>query len=189
MNIMIHVISLLSRYLYILVAVAILVVMPYSVHLAYNAYKDFHAAQSRLTLAKQVREAEDQHLEKIKAYQLFSTEVKSFLKSAQENRVDESGWTTYDVSIKNRLSTVMDLRILLTNAAPTSRYYFKPKRLEITSLFAKESLPEEYQALLYGKDKGSGGVEKILGLDEKPPVPGEKVLLSLYGTYLVFPRS
>lgn len=194
MNVLINLIALLGRYLYILVAVAVLGVMPYCGQLAWNANQEYRMAQERLTVAKNVRAAQDQQVEKINEYKKFSGDVQDFLKAVRENRLEESNWTTYDVDIKSRLSTVTELRTLLSNAGPTNRYYFKPKRLEITSLFAKESLPPDYKKLLYGMDdnKDKNALQKILkslGTDEKPPVPGEKVLLSLSGTYLVFPRS
>ncbi|MEO5335014.1 MAG: hypothetical protein H7839_23620 [Magnetococcus sp. YQC-5] len=189
MNVLLQMISLLGRYLYILVAVAILGAMPMSGKLAWDALQEFQTAKGRLAVAREVRASQEQQLEKVKEYKKFSEEVQTFMKAAREGRLEESNWTTYDVDIKHRLSSVTELRTLLNNAGPTSRYYFRPEKLEITSLFAKGALPADLAKVLETKDgKGPGGLAKFLGREEKPPTPGDKVLVSLSGTYLVFPR-
>lgn len=186
MNVLLNLISMLGRYLYVLVAVAVLGVMPYSAWLAWNAYNAHHVAQLKLDEAKKLRAAQELQMEKIKEYRKYFEEVNGFLKVARDNRLEEQGWTSYEVAIKNRLTTVSEIRNLLTNAGPSSRFYFRPKRLEIVSLFAPDSLPEDLKKTLYGT---KGQPAKALTEGEKLPVPGEKVVLSLSGTYLVFPRS
>ncbi|MBF0179749.1 MAG: hypothetical protein HQM03_06955 [Magnetococcales bacterium] len=191
MNVLISLISLAGRYLYILVAIGVLGAMPYSAHLAWTAYQDHIAAQRRLAVARELRATEDQLAERIKDYRKYAEEAQGFWKAIRDNRIEEQAWTTYEVDIKNRLSTVTDLRTMLSHAGPSSRYYFKPKRLEITSLFARELLPQDLNKALYSKEPGfkQGGMVKFLGVEEAPPTPGEKVLFSLSGTYLVFPRN
>ncbi|MBF0270792.1 MAG: hypothetical protein HQL98_01785 [Magnetococcales bacterium] len=185
MNVLQSMIALLGRSLYFMVALGILVGMPYSAHLLWNAYQDHIAASERLDEAKRIRAELDRQMEKIQEYRKFSTEVRTFVKSAEDNRLDErQGWTTYKVDIKEKLITVSELRALLINAGPSSRFYFKPKKLEITSLFAKESLPPSIVTLMTTKAGMGPGAPTT-----PPPVPGEKVLLSLTGHYLVFPRS
>ncbi|MEO5333483.1 MAG: hypothetical protein H7839_15835 [Magnetococcus sp. YQC-5] len=188
-------ISLFSRFLYVLLALTVLGAMPYSGRMAWVAWKDYLAAQERLSVARIVRVSQDQQIEKIKDYKKFADEVHAFVKSARDNRLEEPVWTTYDVDIKTRLVTVGDLRTLMANAGPTSRYYFKPKRLEIIPLTAKEGVPKELERFAKGSKTGKEAaaskenVVKIHGQEQKVLGVGEQVILSLSGTFLVFPRS
>ncbi|MBF0190020.1 MAG: hypothetical protein HQL99_02600 [Magnetococcales bacterium] len=185
MNALQSMLAVLGRSFYLVVSLGILIGMPYSGHLAWSAYHDHVVASERLEEAKRVRAELDRQLEKIQEYRKFSTEVKGFVKSAEENRIDErQGWSSYAVDIKEKLITVSELRALLLNAGPSSRFYFKPRKLEITSLFAKEGLPPRIVTLLTTKTATGAAAPAT-----PPPVPGEKVLLSLTGHYLVFPRS
>ncbi|MBF0125944.1 MAG: hypothetical protein HQM02_01925 [Magnetococcales bacterium] len=191
MNILIHALSLLGRYLYVLVAVGVLGGMPYCGQLVWNAYNEYHAAHERLIVAKKMRVEQELQMERIKEYKKFAEEVRAFTHSARENRLDEATWTTYEVNINQRLSTVTEMRNLLANVNATSRYYFKPKRMTITSLYAKDDLSPEMKKLVYGKEAPRpAAIPGVSPTGESGAiVPGEKVLFSLSGTYLVFPRS
>ncbi|MBF0295738.1 MAG: hypothetical protein HQL96_11165 [Magnetococcales bacterium] len=165
--------------------------MPYSGRLAWSAYQDFHAARERLELAKQERAEQDRRVEKAREFRKFSEEAQGFAKVMRENRLEEQNWTTYEVEIKQRLVNVTELRTILSNAAPTPRYYFRPKQLEVTSLLARDHLPEDYRQLLHDKKLDKLMIAKLLKKLEldTTPTPGEKVLLSLSGTYMVLNRN
>ncbi|MEO5332199.1 MAG: hypothetical protein H7839_09260 [Magnetococcus sp. YQC-5] len=188
MNILNNFIFLVGRHRYflILLSVVVLGAMPVSGHLAWQAYHDHGKALERLMAARQAQDAQNQQMQKIQEYKQFVSEVQAFTQAAQDNRLEESDWTTYQVDIKDRLLSKTDMLTLLNTAAPTSRYYFKPKRLVITSLFARDTLPVPFQKALNSKEKSGGN---LLNEAEKSLLPGDKVLFSLSGTYLLFPRS
>ncbi|MBF0438666.1 MAG: hypothetical protein HQL93_06040 [Magnetococcales bacterium] len=172
MNVLIQELSRLGRYPLFLFALLMAVAMHFSGQLVWNAHGEYRAVLTRLDSARKERLFLDQQKEKIQDYKKFSSEVQDFVKAVQTNGMQESRWTSYTVDIKDRLMTVADMAILMSNVGSSSRYYFRPKRLVITATSAKEYLPLEMQKL-----------------DNTALTPGEKVVLSLSGTYLVVPEK
>ncbi|MBF0213495.1 MAG: hypothetical protein HQM00_08020 [Magnetococcales bacterium] len=191
MKALIHQIAVLWRSLYIVVGLAVLGGMPYLGDQSWSLFQEYQRAGIRLQEAKANRVKLEAKASKIQDYQKYAEEVKAFQTAIRDNRLDSGNWTSYEVAVKDRLSTVTDMRTLLSNAGPTSRYYFRPKRLEIVSLFSREHLPAELQKAMTSKENlktPSPALVKFLGADGKLPVAGEKVLMSLSGTFLVFSR-
>ncbi|MBF0627873.1 MAG: hypothetical protein HQL91_06605 [Magnetococcales bacterium] len=185
MHILHPLIALLGRFPFY-VAVGILVTMPLGGHWVKNAHQEFMAAKERLDLAKRTRAEQEQQTEKNQQNDRLAEEVRQFIRAVEAQRLSElQGWTTYTVDIRDKELSARELRALLAQAGPSPRFYFKPKRLEITSLFAKELLPARLQNLMQGKPGGGAQASRT----EPPPIAGEKVLVSLSGQFLLFPRN
>ncbi|MBF0262348.1 MAG: hypothetical protein HQL97_11010 [Magnetococcales bacterium] len=168
----------LSRRFPLFMAAGFMVAMPSVGYYLVSAQETHRVALARMEKSR-LRSSE---LEAAKAraaeYQKSLDELKQFAAAVTENRLDErQGWTRYAVEIKERLVSEEALRILLNHLTSTSRYHFKPGKLEITALTAQEGLPPRLLARMRGGEKGT----------EPAPVLGEKVLISLTGHYLVSP--
>ncbi|MEO5346318.1 MAG: hypothetical protein H7834_08070 [Magnetococcus sp. YQC-9] len=169
--------TLLGRFpLYM--ALGVMVAMPISGYYLLSAHQAHQEAVERVDKTRK-RAAEQMAFNtRANEYHKYLDELQRFSQAVTKNRLDErQGWTRFAVEIKERLVTEEELRVLLNQLTPTDRYYFKPGKLEITSLTAREGLPPRLLARMQGKEKGT----------EPVPLPGEKVLLSLTGHYLVFP--
>ncbi|NGZ06426.1 MAG: hypothetical protein G8237_08720 [Magnetococcales bacterium] len=185
MNALHPLIALMGRFpLY--VAMGVLLAMPLGAWWAKSGYQDYQTAHERVERLRQQRAELEQQQAQMQEYQRFADEVHQFVQAAEGHRLAEGqGWITYTVDIKEKIVTASELRTMLEQAGPTDRYYFKPKRLEITSLFAKDLLPARVLNRLHGKSS-TGGPSQVT---EPIPQPGAAVLLSLTGHYLLFPRS
>ncbi|MBF0340796.1 MAG: hypothetical protein HQL95_07515 [Magnetococcales bacterium] len=185
MNTLNQLISLVERYPFY-VALILLVALPYAGQLAWHSRHDQQIARENLDKARQTRAELDRQLESVHQYKKFVEEAQQFAKALEGQRLlERQGWTSYAVDIKERWLNAVDLAALLQSAGPAERYYFKPKRLEIISLHAREGLPTRILGQILAKESGRPATPG----QEPTPMAGEKVLFSLSGYFLVLPQS
>lgn len=159
-------------------AVGLMVAMPGAGAYLVSAQETHRVASVRMDQSRNRSAELDAARTRAAEYRKSLDELKSFAASVTEHRLDErQGWTRYAVEIKERLVSEEELRTLLNHLTSSARYHFKPGKLEITALTAREGLPPRLLARMRGTEKGT----------EPAPVPGEKVLISLTGHYLVSP--
>ncbi|MEO5379021.1 MAG: hypothetical protein H7832_14765 [Magnetococcus sp. DMHC-6] len=170
---------LLSRYFYIFLALLICALLPYSAHFSIEAFRAYQKAKEGVAMAEIVAQYNDKNRTKLKEYKEFRASVEKFKNEAQESRILEEYWAPYTVNFQHRLVNVSEIRTFLENTRTSTRYYFHPKHLEILSLFATELLPKKIVEQMSGKGRYTDKTTE-------PLIPGEKVLLSLEGTYWVF---
>ncbi|MBF0418150.1 MAG: hypothetical protein HQL86_07880 [Magnetococcales bacterium] len=167
-----------SRRFPMFMSVGIMVAMPSAGYFMNSASHAYRSASERIETSRNRSVELETAKSRAAEYRKSLDELKQFAASVTENRLDErQGWTRYAVEIKERLVSEAELHTLLNHLTSSSRYHFKPGKLEITSLTAREGLPPRLLARLRGVEKGA----------EPAPVPGEKVLISLTGHYLVSP--
>lgn len=183
--------GLFSKSIFLAIGLLSAMALPVLAYMAWDGMKSLDTLKEKVALAHKIRANKQAYKAKVEAYQTFSKEVNQFLDGAKKARVLETDWVIYEVDIKDRMVSLGEIRTFLDNAQSSERYYFRPKLIQITSLFAEQLLPE---AVLQQIDDASQAEEpspSLNLLEEAPkeeedtsPV-GKQVLLTLKGTYMV----
>ena len=178
-----------DKRIYLLMGLLFALMMPMLALESWHEIQNLSVIEEELEMARKIRVHKQAYIAKVNAYQAFSNEIKQFLKSAGEARILEEDWVIYEVDIKDRMVNLSTMRTFLDNAQSSERYYFRPKMLQITSLYAEQLLPIE---ILKRIDEARKQAEapriNLLGdsVQDKPDtIVGQQVLLTLKGTYMV----
>ena len=190
MNIPHNPLGIRDKRILLLLGLLLALIMPMLALKNWHELQNLSVAEEELETARKIRAHKQAYIAKVKAYQAFAKEVKQFLHSARQARILEEDWVTYEVKIKDRLVNLNTMRTFLDNAQSSNRYYFRPKVLQITSLYAEQLLPLDVLKILDAARKESTPPgPTILGESASPThsdhLVGQQVLLTLEGTYMV----
>ena len=178
-----------DKRIYLLMGLLFALLMPVLALESWHEIQNLSAIEEELETARKIRAHKQAYVAKVNAYQAFSNEMKQFLKNAGEARILEDDWVIYEVDIKDRMVNLNTMRTFLDNAQSSERYYFRPKMLQITSLYAEQLLPVEILKRIDEARKQAESPRLSILADSAPEKPdtmvGQQVLLTLKGTYMV----
>lgn len=163
--------------------------LPVLIHKNWAGMQDLADLEEQLEVVGKKRIHRRAYMAKVKAFQSFTHEVQKFLKDAKRARILEHDWVVYEVDIQSRMVNLGTMRTFLDNAQSSERYYFLPKMLQVTSLYAEHLLPPEVLKKIDRATKKKKVPITALNdgtaqPDQSNPV-GKQVLLTLKGTYMV----
>lgn len=189
MNLSRNPLGIRNKRIFLPLGILLALLLPVLAITTWDGVQELGVVKEALATARKVRTHKQAYTAKVRAYQAFAIEVEQFLAHAREARILADDWVTYEVDIKDRMVTLNTMRTFLDNAQSSERYYFRPKMLQITSLFAEQLLPLEILKRLDEASKlaetsyiNAQG-ERVQGNPNNPL--GKQVVLTLKGTYMV----
>lgn len=192
MNVPRNPLGIRNKRIFLLLGVLLALLLPVLIYESWHGMEDLATVEEELASALRLRTHKQAYMAKVRNYQAFSSEIKQFLKNAREARILENDWVIYEVDIRDRLVSLGTMRTFLDNAQSSERYYFRPKMLQITSLFAEQLLSSDILKKLDETKKTSKapfidpqGESVVQKAQRKKSPVGRQVLMTLKGTYMV----
>ena len=188
------ILALIDKRIFLLLGLLLAMALPVLTNQIRDELQNLSVIEDKLTLARKNYDQKQAYLAKVRDYQDFASEVRRFLRDSQKARILKHDWIIYEVDIKDRLVDMETMRTFLDNAKSNERFYFLPKTLQVTSLFAKQLLPPEILKILADAASAPPPQAPMINpMSEEPAPPqaapekmeGNQVLLTLKGTYMV----
>nr|CRH04669.1 conserved exported protein of unknown function [Candidatus Magnetococcus massalia] len=149
------------------------VLLPYTLSEAYGNYMKYQQANLTVLKMKRLEQRTASHKAAVMKYKNFQQQTEGFIQAAAKHGVAKDGWIHYQVDIEDQPVDGDQLDFLLSNARNSDRYYFEPSQLVLTA--PTHSSVMENMALR----------KRLMGSDEESQ-GGEKIMITMKGTYLVY---
>jgi hypothetical protein len=113
-----------------LVALALAIIFACSAYALINAYRDYRAVASDVSLQTARINHLEQQKQELARKQRILKRASQFLATARELGLQQRDWTIYEVNIEKPVSFPVMAQVL-NQCANSSAYYFRPGRLDV----------------------------------------------------------